>query len=304
MLNKLFRWLEGKLEPLKSAAENRAGQQSNGKISAEKYEDLRFKETKWLEQNYPIETIADVNAIPEDAPLPGDIGKGKAGGLWQYLRRKSRDFEEQGEIDLSIACMKKSICFMRLRYGSNYGRKESMSLVYLLLRHGKNEEAEAEYKCIEEHYNKSEVESRRNAYARACKIAEDLETDFLQIQAHGSTCPECAVYQGRVFSISGKSKVFPPMPDHIRNNGAIHPGCHHTFFAYIHGATVIDMKRITTVHPLVNPKYGKDIVTFSNRPFVDDRTEECKRIAEENRKKRAEKRRLERLAEQRAITHK
>lgn len=297
MINSILRWIEDKLARFNELGNNRADKQQSNRSADQ-------EETEWLDLHYPIKTLTDIEAIQENAPLQGDIGNGQPGGLWRYLRKKSREFEEQGEIDLSIACMKKSISFMRLRYGENYGRKESMSLVYLLLRHGRNEEAEAERKNIEAHYIQSAAKARRNAYARACQMAKELDTDFLQIQVLGSTCQECAVYQGRVFSISGRSKVFPPMPEHIKDIGAIHPGCHHVFFPYIHGATVIDMDRITSVHPLVNPKYGKDIITFSNRPFVDDRTEECKRISEENRKKREEKKRLERLSEQKAIKRK
>ena len=39
-------------------------------------------------------------------------------------------------------------------------------------------------------------------------------------------------------------------------------------------------------HPLKNPFYGRNIVAFSNRPFVDDRTEKCKLASEEVLKRR------------------
>ena len=40
------------------------------------------------------------------------------------------------------------------------------------------------------------------------------------------------------------------------------------------------MEYTLSVHPLKDKRYGSDIVTFSNRPFVDDRTDECKQEAE------------------------
>lgn len=113
----------------------------------------------------------------------------------------------------------------------------------------------------------------------AQKVINDarlIKTDLLIMSAHGAACPKCAKYQGRVYSISGKCKMFPPVPIEFFEYCGIHEGCGHSFFPYIHGVNDPDLKSTLRVHPLQNKLYGKDIVTFSNRPFMDDRTDAAK----------------------------
>lgn len=102
--------------------------------------------------------------------------------------------------------------------------------------------------------------------------AQLLETDLVILDAHASTCEECAKYQGRVFSLSGKSKLFPKVPDCFFRFGAIHKDCGHSFHPYIHEVNDPELEYTLTVHSLIDPRYGRDIVTFSNRPFIDDRS--------------------------------
>ena len=114
------------------------------------------------------------------------------------------------------------------------------------------------------------------AAKRVVQNANALQTDLVIMDAHGAACPECAKYQGRVFSLSGKSKVFPRIPDVFYDHGAIHEGCGHNFHPYIHGINDPDLQYTLLVHPLSDPRYAKDIIAFSNRPFIDDRTDAAK----------------------------
>lgn len=75
-------------------------------------------------------------------------------------------------------------------------------------------------------------------------------------------CPECSVYNKRVFSIYGKEKHFPKLPKFLENS--ICPTCGH----YI-GVTRYFVK--------ISGNLKKDIA-FSNRPFVDQRTSYEKEI--------------------------
>ena len=124
--------------------------------------------------------------------------------------------------------------------------------------------------------------------------ARDLQTDLVILSVHGGACPECAKYQGRVFSLSGSSKLFPKVPAAFFQYGGIHEGCGHVFSPYIHGVNDPDLHYTLSIHPLQDKRYGRDIIAFSNRPFVDDRTECCRREAETVRRKL-----LEDLAQQR-----
>ena len=79
--------------------------------------------------------------------------------------------------------------------------------------------------------------------------------DLVKMSAHATTCPVCAVYQGRVYSISGNSKTFPALS--VAFSGGynnVHPNCRHVVFPYI---------------PDLADNYSGD-VDFSNRSFSID----------------------------------
>lgn len=106
---------------------------------------------------------------------------------------------------------------------------------------------------------------------RMYEDAKHLDTDLVIMSAHGASCPECAKYQGRVFSLSGHSKLFPKLPSKVSIYGGIHPGCGHTFSPYIHGVSDPMLDYTLTFQTDVAPRYRKNIIAFSGRPFVDDR---------------------------------
>lgn len=92
------------------------------------------------------------------------------------------------------------------------------------------------------------------ALKKTLKDAKSLETDLLEMSEHEGTCPICAQYQGRVFSISGDDKRFPKLPDIVFKTGGLHEGCRHSFFPFLYG-----ISKSTNGHD--------DIISFSNRPF-------------------------------------
>ena len=104
--------------------------------------------------------------------------------------------------------------------------------------------------------------------------AKLFKTDLVIMSAHGASCSECAKYQGRVFSLTGRDKRFPKFPPGISLYGGVHPGCGHTFSSYIHGVNDPMLNYTLTFQTNVAPKYKKDIIAFSNRPFIDDRLPE------------------------------
>lgn len=64
--------------------------------------------------------------------------------------------------------------------------------------------------------------------------ALDDENDLVECPYEGSTCPICAVYQNRIYSITGKTKGYPALYETAFKNGysIIHPNCRHQFFPY------------------------------------------------------------------------
>lgn len=85
------------------------------------------------------------------------------------------------------------------------------------------------------------------------------DIDLVKVSENQSACPVCAVYEGRVFSISGNDKRFPALSvaysgDHLN----LHPFCKHTLIPYI---------------PELTDNLNADI-KFSNRSFdVDERSQ-------------------------------
>lgn len=78
----------------------------------------------------------------------------------------------------------------------------------------------------------------------AAVLTDDDEQDLYEIIKIGTTCPICAVYEGRVYSKSGTSPFYPPLSDafgKIDPAGAndlsnsflnIHPACQHSLVPY------------------------------------------------------------------------
>lgn len=60
----------------------------------------------------------------------------------------------------------------------------------------------------------------------------DHGEDLVVFSAHGSKCPLCAPWEGKVVSISGKTKGYPSMAE-AREAGMLHPNCRHMFNLWI-----------------------------------------------------------------------
>lgn len=105
----------------------------------------------------------------------------------------------------------------------------------------------------------AEAKTRFNETLKLCR---ELGTDLVEMSFHGETCSECSKYEGRVFSLSGANNNYPKLPESVYIYGGIHEGCRHIFSPYIEGSTLVCG--------------AKDAIAFSNRPLVDERTEEQK----------------------------
>lgn len=89
--------------------------------------------------------------------------------------------------------------------------------------------------------------------------AKSLGTDLVEADYFCSCCEECAKYRGRWFSISGRDSRFPKKPAKYKCTCA---GLR--YYPTIYGVST----------PGVESILGRriNIIQFSNRPFVDDRT--------------------------------
>lgn len=95
-------------------------------------------------------------------------------------------------------------------------------------------------------HNRIEVAARRAVMTGIGQItghysemlAEDLGTDIVEITAHGGARPSHAVWQGKLFSLSGDSKKYPSLK--TETGYGTGPGlkgwnCRHDFFPFLEG---------------------------------------------------------------------
>lgn len=105
---------------------------------------------------------------------------------------------------------------------------------------------------------------------------------------HYPTCEICAPLQGRVYSISGKDKRFPPLSQAFKNGyHNVHPNCRHSVHAWI--------------EDLQDPEELQQALDDGGKPFEDLRPEEEKKLYNEqqsqNRRARDDRRQYERYKE-------
>lgn len=100
------------------------------------------------------------------------------------------------------------------------------------------------------------------ANAKQKKLAKKFGTDLVEAEYFKGCCSECAKYRGRWFSISGKDKRFPKMP-------------------VDYGCTCIGLEFFPVIEGISEPTHcpkSRNIIEYSNRPFVDDRSKKEKEI--------------------------
>ena len=175
------------------------------------------------------------------------------------LQRKATEYKKNGQMDLAIACLRKSNEIMP---HSNYSwsAKDYLRLIEFLKNNGQFAEARLEEEKLRKSFPSvfDPLTIQLKQFSIVLKNARSMRTDLLEMTEHSTTCSECSKYQGRVYSISGNDNRFPKLPDIVSQIGAIHMGCRHTFYPFIYG-----------VSSLSN---GKDPINYSNRPFTDNRT--------------------------------
>ena len=93
--------------------------------------------------------------------------------------------------------------------------------------------------------------------ARLNQLAEN-GYDLVKITEHYPTCEVCAMHQGRVYSISGKDKRFPPLSRAFSKYNNIHPNCRHSATPW--------------VESMHTPEEISEAIQQSNRPWKDSRS--------------------------------
>lgn len=221
----------------------------------------------FFHSNQDLDTIEGISAIqiPQYSQLNGI--ETPTDNIEYILQRKATEHKRNGRMDLAIACLKKSNEIMPYSNFS-WSAKDYLRLVEYLKIAGKFDEARKEEenlrKTLPTVFDASECSNKMfNNILSQCM---EFKTDLVECSEHRCTCEYCAKHQGRVYSISGQDKRFPKLPEQVLKIGAFHNGCTHIFYPFYFG--------------LSEMSNGRDAIEYSNRPFIDDRSEEEKELRE------------------------
>ncbi len=210
---------------------------------------------------YDTYSLEDVKSIP--IPVFNESYGTPVYNLEYLLKMRASEEREKENYELSYALMYKAIEGMKASQ-IMYGKKEYMHFIMWLYKDGRIEEAAMLEKRLRR--EKPEVFDinlfHKNHFLSAIKQCKDFGTDYIYCDGHTYTCGECAKYQNRVYSISGKDSAYSKLPDFVYEYGGFHPGCRHGFHPFFSDS--------------IADKNGNfvDALEYSNRPFIDDRTPE------------------------------
>ena len=98
------------------------------------------------------------------------------------------------------------------------------------------------------------------------KRAEEMDCDLVQVTAHQGARPDHAVWQGKIFSISGNHKKYPKLADatgYGTGPGLKGWGCRHDFSGYIEGTPpVYSAKELEEINNAKVTYRGKEIPLY------------------------------------------
>lgn len=196
------------------------------------------------------------------------------------LQRKATEHKKNGKMDLAIACLKKA---NEIFPYSNFAwsEKDYMRLVEYLKQDRQFDEARKEEQKIKEMFRKARaVYEGKNIETNIVGLSEkdviDVFGGLVESFDLECCCEECAKYAKRIFSIDGKDKRFPRLPDCIKYYSDKHKYCRVPLNAFLFGVNEPKWK------------YIGNIVDWSNREYKDERSKEQKESFEEMIKEKEE----------------
>ena len=212
-------------------------------------------------EKYDLENEKDIRSLPIpvfDIFCGTDLGV--TGNLVYILRMKASHLYEDGEIELALILLRKATDMMP-HSKVMWSKKDYLRLSNWLFKIGRITEGQEEAQRIECLYSRITQNNKRIVENKMNKLADDLGTDLFEASYFFNCCDECTKYRGRWYSRSGKDKRFPRKPS-IWNCTC--PGL--SYHPVIYGIS----------KPMVNSFLNRevDIIKYSNRPFMIERTEQ------------------------------
>lgn len=172
-----------------------------------------------------MDTLDGINAIPVPAKNY-NTGNDTKDYIYYVLQRKATEHKRNGNLDLAIACLRKSNQLSDYEKRPLLTQKEYLRLVKYIEYSGNKELAQVE---LEKIYRKH-PEFLDKRISNLPRIQEALEknkeykNDYVMITTN-STCPICSKYNYKIFSISAKGKKYPKLPIEFEKEGGFCPNC-------------------------------------------------------------------------------
>ena len=217
------------------------------------YKTARDLEVERLNAAYDFNTIEGIRSIP--VPCQEVNGNSSTGRVEYYLRGQCfAGHRDAGRFDLAAECIKKAHDLM-LVSDMLWGYDSYMSSISWLHSVGRHGEARVEQARVDEHFAKASQKVEDVSLEQSAHLAGRLDTDLVEVVDSGVCCELCAKYRKRIYSLSGESDQFPKFPADFHTDCGLRP------YPYVLGIS--------------EPSFNcDDLVAYSNRPFVDDRTKE------------------------------
>lgn len=206
---------------------------------------------------YDLTDPDSIHSIPvPDYLLPNPnahiIELGVTGYLEYVLRMHAGLLWVDGEFSLSISCLRQA-CLLMLYSPIEWPKKDYYRIVNDLISLGRFKKANEWKRWIEKNVPSSN-DLARESFERTLQSCKYLDTDLIEVFSSGPCCSVCAKYRNRIYSCSGRDRRFPRFPQDF------HFGCVLSHSPFVDG--------------VMEPSFKcRDYVQYSNRPFVDDRTQ-------------------------------
>lgn len=227
----------------------------------------------FLKEKFDLESLDGINSIkiPNYKPLQGMSSP--YNNIEYILQKKATEHKKNGRMDLAIACLRKANeIFPHSNF--SWSEKDYMRLVEYLKSDRQFDEARKEEQKIRELFAKFDKE--REEYNATINREVYGNTDIVSTNETYSVCDECAKYTKRYFSISGKNRKYPKLPEYLLHKSEEHKYCSITLYPVLEEVSV----------PAWD--YTGDFVKYCNRPFVDERTKKQKEAFEKDVKEKEE----------------
>lgn len=174
---------------------------------------------KMIKPTYDLSTIEGINSIPiPKYPTFGGVAS-PTENIEYILQRKATEYKKKGQMNLAIACLRKSNELMPYSNFS-YQAKDYLRLVKYIRLTGDNEAADREEERIRlEHPELFDFRIRNKMRVlESINKAPKYKCDLIFVTSN-STCPICKKYNRKTYSISGKSKGYPVFPKELLEGG-------------------------------------------------------------------------------------